>query len=83
MLYVCCIHSFLHPIPLHACMRVVQVWKDRHQAVARDVIDATAKRISLGSPQQMNGSPSQLAAQARPSKSPEGAATDEPEQHPS
>lgn len=77
------LHSFLHPIPLHARMCVVQVWKDRHQAVAKDVIDATAKRITLGSPQQTNGCPSQQAALARSSKSPEGEAKDEPEQHPS
>lgn len=50
-----------------------QVWKDRHQAVARDAIDAAAKRIALGSPQQMNSSPSQQAALAQLSNStPEG-----------
>ena len=46
-----------------------QVWKDRHQAVARDVIDATARKISLGSPQQLNGRKMSLVSQF--SKSPE------------
>ena len=55
---------------IHVCL--AQVWKDRHQAVARDAIDAAAKRITLGIPQQTNAIPSRQAALAQASKSQEG-----------
>ena len=51
------------------CGWLAQVWKDRHQAVARDVIDATAKKISLGIPHQLNGRKVSLVSQS--SRSPE------------
>ena len=66
---LCCIHSCTLFHCTHVCGWLAQVWKDRHQAVARDVIDATAKKISLGIPHQLNGRKMSLVSQS--SRSPE------------